>query len=383
MAKDKGFDQIEGMKATVLGIGTELTTGQIVNKNASWISAQLKRRGVTTALHLVVPDERDLILAALNECSKFSDLIFVTGGLGPTSDDFTRDVITEWTERKTFFHEPSWEHVNSRLTARGFTVREFQKQQCFYPEGSTVITNPQGTANGFYLQDRNKDLFILPGPPREIEAIWNSFIQEWLVKKTINLDPLITKSWDTIGVGESEIAYIAEKILANQKIEKGYRVHLPYVEFKLTYLASQQDQFEDLVSKIDRALQPYTLVRNSEDLAQTVSEKILTVKQFALHDEVTGAHLISRLNPFLRGMSGKVEFSFSNKLQPDRKSLFDLLPNSLSLQMAPNNQMQLNLKWNGSTVAEKLLPSPFASELMAERRPQYFAEIALAEMAKI
>ena len=98
-------------KATILGVGTELTTGQIVNKNGSWISEKLIPYGVETAAHIVVPDSRELIFNALNYCAQNSDLIFVTGGLGPTSDDFTRELISEWSKTKLLFDETSWGHV--------------------------------------------------------------------------------------------------------------------------------------------------------------------------------------------------------------------------------------------------------------------------------
>ena len=83
------------MIASVLGVGTELVDGQIVNKNAAWISEKLRALGLTTKLHLVIPDDRKLIFESLDYCGQYSDLIFVTGGLGPTSDDFTREVISE------------------------------------------------------------------------------------------------------------------------------------------------------------------------------------------------------------------------------------------------------------------------------------------------
>lgn len=364
------------MKAAVLGIGTELTTGQIVNKNASWISAQLKKSGASTVMHLVVPDQRDLILESLKTCAYHADTIFVTGGLGPTSDDFTRDVITEWSQKKTFFHQPSWDHVQNRLTSRGFVVRDFQRQQCYYPEGSHVLENTHGTANGFYLQVHGKDLVILPGPPREIEAIWNTSLRPFLLEKTKGLDPLLTKSWDTIGLGESEVAFLVEKILQGHEIEKGYRVHLPYVEFKLTFLQSQQKRFQPLIRQVDAALTEFTLVKDGADLAQIASEKICQLKEFFICDSVTGPSLLSRLQPFLKKISENCQWSYSNssKTTPSSK-------NFLSLR-EENKNMTLTLHWNQSSRIEKTYPNPFSSELMAERRPQYYAEMALAEMAR-
>jgi molybdenum cofactor synthesis domain-containing protein len=156
------------MKAIVLGIGTELVDGQIVNKNAAWISEKLKKIGLTTALHLVVPDDKKLILEALDFCAQYADLMFVTGGLGPTTDDFTREVISTWTNLELKFDEDSWQHIKDRLEPRGYVVKDIQRQQCFYPAGSVVLKNSEGTANAFYLEAKDKKIFVLPGPPREM-----------------------------------------------------------------------------------------------------------------------------------------------------------------------------------------------------------------------
>ena len=121
------------MKASILALGTELTTGQIANKNAAWISEKLKSFGVVVSMHLTVPDDRKLILESLHYIEQHADLIFVTGGLGPTSDDFTRDIITEWAEKKMVFDAQSWEQILERFKNRGFTARDIQKQQCYFP----------------------------------------------------------------------------------------------------------------------------------------------------------------------------------------------------------------------------------------------------------
>src|SRR5277367_6369590 len=94
-------------RASVIAVGTELTSGQITNRNAAWISERLTALGLEVALHETVPDEHDLMLDALKRCAGLSSFVFVTGGLGPTQDDFTRDVVAEWAERKLEFHPPS------------------------------------------------------------------------------------------------------------------------------------------------------------------------------------------------------------------------------------------------------------------------------------
>ncbi|WP_373999203.1 competence/damage-inducible protein A [Bdellovibrio bacteriovorus] len=359
------------MKAAIFGIGTELTDGQIVNKNASWISKKLKQRGLTTNAHLVVPDERRLMREGLEFCASKADLLFITGGLGPTSDDFTRDIVTEWAGVPLKFDEASWQHVNDRLTSRGYVVKEIQKQQCYFPEGSKVLKNMQGTANAFYLEAHGKKVFVLPGPPREIESVWDDYIADWLNEHTKHLDPFVTRMWDTMGVGESDVAVIVEDVLKNVTVEKGYRVHLPYVEVKLSYFKSQEKEMEKAVTDLTEALQFCTITRDAEDVAEVFAQKLKEINSICLIDEVTGQFLMNRLMPVLRDYMTDKSWSFS-------KSRTVKSPADLHLHVLPKDEhsCEVSLEFRGKKLKD-VITSPYKTANMRERRHQYFAEMAL------
>lgn len=359
------------MKASILGIGTELTDGQIVNKNASWISKKLKALGLTTVTHLVVPDERRLMREGVNFCAEKSDLIFITGGLGPTSDDFTRDVVTEWVGVPLKFDETSWQHVTTRLISRGYVVKDIQRQQCYFPEGATILFNSQGTANAFYLEAHGKKVFVLPGPPREIEAVWEGYIAEWLKKNTTHLDPYITRMWDTLGVGESDVAVIVEDILKDVKVEKGYRVHLPYVEVKLSYFKSQEKDMTPALEKLTEALAFCTIARDGTDAAELFAERLKNIHSLCVIDEVTGQFLMNRLMPVLRGFMTDQTWSFS-------KSRLVKSPAEVHLHILPKDEhsCEVSLEYKGRKVKD-IVATPYTTMNMRERRHQYFAEMAL------
>ncbi|AFY00877.1 competence/damage-inducible protein A [Bdellovibrio bacteriovorus] len=359
------------MKAAVLGIGTELTDGQIVNKNASWISKKLKDLGLTTKAHLVVPDERPLMLEGIEFCAAKADLIFITGGLGPTSDDFTRDVVADWAGRKLLFDEGSWQHVNDRLTSRGYVVKDIQRQQCYFPEGATILPNREGTANGFSLEAHGKKVFVLPGPPREIEAVWDANIQNWIAEQAENLDPYLTRKWDTLGVGESDVAVIVEEVLKGIAVEKGYRVHLPYVEVKASYYRSEESALQPAFEQLTEALQFCTLARDGEDAAEIFADKLKQIPSLCVIDEVTGQFLMNRLMPVLRGFMTDQMWSFS-------KSREVKSPAGLHLHVLPKDEhsCEVSLEYKGRKVKD-FVTSPYKSANMKERRHQYFAEMAL------
>lgn len=285
------------MKASVLAVGTELVIGQTHNKNAAWISQQLRAVGLLTSVHLTVPDERPLILKGLEFCASQSEIIFVTGGLGPTSDDFTRDLISEWAGLSLQFDLSSWQRVQEIMTQKGLPIQEFQKQQCYFPQGAKIHINLSGTANGFQLRAHNKELWALPGPPREIESLWNSAIGAWIQTISETVDRQQTWSWNTSGYGESQVMQKTELALqgwreAGIPMEIGYRVHGPkiqrqsevgeipgtshgtqfaasngnevvasknFVEVKVSCFESQRAQVEPWIHRLEIALRPLTV----------------------------------------------------------------------------------------------------------------------------
>ncbi len=365
------------MKISVLAVGTELTTGQINNKNSSWISKQLKDLGVLTSLHLTVPDDRPLVLESLEICANHSDVIFVTGGLGPTSDDFTRDVIAQWTGRNLEWHEPSWQHVVERLSSRGYAVRDFQKQQCFFPAGATILENDQGTAHGFSVEHKNKMLFVLPGPPREIEAIWMKNISSWLEEKTANLDRHITLSWDTLGYGESELAKWTEEALMGSDLEIGYRVHLPYVEVKVSFLKSQEKAIQVWLEKLEEKIGAMTFLRNGEDAAQKLCQILKKFPQIQIYDEAGGSFLFTRLETHLRPLLQKNKISFYNFISSEGIEMNSTSESLiLFIRKQEENRVQVGFGFRGQW-RETIFESPVTSALMSERRRQYFVEMAL------
>ncbi len=249
------------MKASIIGIGTELTLGQILNRNAQWISEKLQLLGVETVIHLAVPDHEQLILESLDFSADRSDLIFTTGGLGPTTDDFTKEVIAKWTGKQLQYDPDSWDRIVEMFNNRGAVIREFQKQQAYFPLGAKILTNNAGTANAFSMElsqkKSPKKLFVLPGPPLEIETIWADHISKDLEILCKDLDPYLTYSWDCQNAGESEIAFRTEAALQGCSLTKGYRVHKPYVEVKLSFYKSQLKEAKPYIKALDESLASY------------------------------------------------------------------------------------------------------------------------------
>ncbi|MBX2987107.1 MAG: competence/damage-inducible protein A [Bdellovibrionaceae bacterium] len=359
------------MKSVILAVGTELTDGQILNRNAGWLSNRLKALGARTTWHLSVPDDHALILEALDLAARHGEMIFITGGLGPTTDDFTRELVAQWTGSPLEFHEDSWRHIQQRLSERHYPVQDMQRQQCYFPRGAVVLTNREGTANAFRLRARDRELVVLPGPPREVEAVWDDHLRDWLKQTGRDLDPLITRSWDVVGLGESQVAAITEPLAGGRGLELGYRVHLPYVEFKITHPRSQTARTEDVVRSVEAALNAWTLARDGEDVARLFARRLQDTASVDFVDEVSGSFLLQRLTAPLRETWARSAWAWRSRggNQEAEKQFW----------LRPVNEFaaRAGCRWDGQT-QELLLEAPMRSPLMAERRQQYFAEAAIA-----
>ena len=368
------------MKASILAIGTELTTGQIINKNAATISEKLKSFGIAVSAHVTVPDNKQIILDSLAFLEDHGELLFITGGLGPTSDDFTRDVVAEWSGLRMIFDPGTWDYIQERLQSRGYTVREMQKQQCYFPEGAEILQNSEGTAHAFKFSVKNKTVYVLPGPPREIEAVWTSHIQKELARQSIGLTKLVTRAWDTIGAGESEVAFQVEEILKSRPekyVEIGYRVHLPYVEVKLSFHNTDADVFRPFVEKIDAALDSICVGRDFFDVVATVTQKI-AAQDFTFYDFVSSGYLHSRLSPQFRTLAN---WSFKQSSHPPGVDLFNDEDDFLALLPFEDDQCILIHSFKGKR-RQISITAPMKSPLMSERRKQYFAEMALIDFSR-
>lgn len=368
---------------SILSVGSELTSGQITNTNSSWISDQLKKLGLRTSLHVSVPDEHQAIRRALDFCEDQSEVLFVTGGLGPTSDDFTRDLVAEWSQSPLQFDESSWRFVQQKLSGRGYPIQEFQKQQCYFPQGCSILKNSLGTANAFFIEVRNCKVVVLPGPPREIEQIWNDHLDSLLKSWSAHQDPHRTLSWDTLGLGESQVAKIVEDLLTKSPLEIGYRVHLPYVEVKASYFESQKNQVLPLLNSLEKALAPITALRNGENLAPKLASKLERFKKISLCDQTTGGFLAQRWlevashlkNPKAWIFSSGFEANPPSTVEEDELYLWLRSENPTSTDSAKFSWRRGSGPWQ-----ERELISRLKSGEMTQRRRQYFAELSLLEL---
>lgn len=191
-------------QAEILNIGDELLIGQIVNTNAVWIAQELNKRGVAIQRMTTVGDRETDIVAALTHAMQHQDIIIITGGLGPTKDDLTKDILTRFFDTRLVFHEEVFQLLDSFFKKRGKVLNEANKTQCYVPEACTVLMNYWGTAPGMLFEKDGKIIVSLPGVPLEMKELMNQYIFP-LIESRYTLPPLIHRSFLTEGIPESEL----------------------------------------------------------------------------------------------------------------------------------------------------------------------------------
>jgi molybdenum cofactor synthesis domain-containing protein len=275
-------------KAIVVTIGTEITSGEIVNTNAAWISSRLEEHGMRVLSHLTVRDRREEILKILDQARE-SDWLIITGGLGPTSDDLTRACVAEHLRQPLDFNDEVWRELTEVYRRRGLPLREAHRHQCYFPRQAILLRNIVGTAHGFSVGERQR-IFVLPGPPRELEAMWEAHIEPELagISKT-QIRRWVR--WTCLGAPESEIAELVEAVIAGQDIEVGYRAQVPYVKVKVYIDPLKQTS---LIAALEAAMAAYIVARGEEDLAVELLKR-WPHDRLVLHDEVTDLALAQRL----------------------------------------------------------------------------------------
>ena len=197
------------MQAEIISIGDELLIGQVVNTNASWMAEKLNMAGIKVNCILAISDQKEQILETIRIASKRSDILLLTGGLGPTKDDITKNTLCEFYNSKLIFEEGVFEDVKSIFGKRGFVVSEVNKMQAEVPHNCKPIRNKNGTAPGMWFENEDTILVSMPGVPFEMKAMMEGFIIPEL-SKYFNLPALLNKTVLTHGVGESKLAAIIE-----------------------------------------------------------------------------------------------------------------------------------------------------------------------------
>lgn len=172
------------MNAEIVAVGTELLHGDISNTNAQYISKELAKIGVDVHYHSTVGDNPDRIKSVFEIAIKRAEIIIVTGGLGPTKDDITKETLAEYLGLSMEYSQESFDRMKDRFESRNRIMTENNLRQVYFPKGAIVIPNKNGTADACRVDYGDKSIYLLPGPPIENQPIVDEVIIPQLSKKS-------------------------------------------------------------------------------------------------------------------------------------------------------------------------------------------------------
>ncbi len=189
------------MNAEILAVGTELLMGQIANTNAQYISKRLPEVGIGVYYHSVVGDNPARLKEGLKIALSRSDIVIMTGGLGPTQDDLTKETVSELMNRKLVLDQESLNKIETFFNDLNSQMTPNNIKQAYLPEGSKIIRNSNGTAPGCIIESEQKIIIMLPGPPSEMKPMFDQTVIPYLQEKTSF--KIVSKYLKIFGVGES------------------------------------------------------------------------------------------------------------------------------------------------------------------------------------
>ena len=282
------------MNIALLSIGTEILLGDTVNTNLSSLGQILYSNGFTLTSELTVPDQKVIIKDKLEHLITNNDVVITCGGIGPTEDDFTKEVISEYLGLSLVLDNDHLAWMKSRWESRGLVMPQNNIKQAELPEGSKKLTNTNGTSPGIYINSNDKHIFILPGPPREFTPLVKDQVVPFLSKNFARTDKdyefilfynqaesALAQEIDTFKPINLDIAYLASKGIIKLRYDKNSVPSEALTEFK---------------NNIRKTLNDYILstenIPASKVLLDLLHDNKFTI---SLVESITGGNLASAL----------------------------------------------------------------------------------------
>lgn len=265
----------------VLTIGDELLSGEVQDSNLQSIATALRPLGLSVSRHVTVADSVDDIATEVDALARSCDVVIVTGGLGPTSDDLTTESVAKAAGRSLVFHPHLEKNLRAFFDAMGRPMRDENLKQACLPEGASEIPPAGGTAPGFILEHEGALVAVLPGVPREMESMLATAVIPALRQRFASAEVCATRRLMTFGMGESDIAGVVSSRIGAGPVKYGFLVMGGPIVVKLTATAGTMEEAAGLL-----------------DVEQAAAERLLGDLLYAVDDEpmeaVVGALLRER-----------------------------------------------------------------------------------------
>ena len=287
--------------AEIVAIGSELLLGQIVDTNSAWMAERLTALGVDMYYKTVVGDNPGRMKDVIGRALDRSDVVVTSGGLGPTQDDLTREVVAEVTGRDLVLDPDLLEQIERRFRSRGFVMTRNNERQAYIPEGAIPVENPNGTAPSFIVEDSRGVIYSLPGVPVEMKWLFDNRVAPYLRDK-FALSELIThRILKVAGMGESAVDDLVGHLIANSRNPTvGVLAHPGQVDVRITAkarsLEAAAEMIEPVEAEVRNLLGGHVFASDDDSMEDAVAALLREGrKTVSVYEDVTGGMLAGRI----------------------------------------------------------------------------------------
>ena len=286
------------MNAEIISVGTEIVLGDILNTHSQFLSQELAGMGINVFYHTAVGDNDSRFTGILQTALERSDVVFLTGGLGPTTDDITKETACRLLGVPCHYDETILEGLREFFARSGRMMSENNKKQALVPDGAVVLENDWGTAPGFIIEKDRKIVVLLPGPPRELRPMFTQRVKPWLEKKTNGI--IFSKNVRVFGIGESTLEEKIVDLVVSGNPTVALYAKTGEVLIRVTAKAADRDTAEELVDgmiaqlreRLGSAIYGIDAAGLHEALVQGLRQRGQTI---ATAESCTGGMIASRI----------------------------------------------------------------------------------------
>ena len=319
------------IQAEIITIGEELLIGQVIDTNSAWISQQLNLIGISVKQITSISDNKQQIVETLNESINRSEIVLITGGLGPTKDDITKHTLAEYFNSSLVFNEEAYKNIEAIFSRRNVQVTELNRLQAYLPDKCKVIPNLEGTACGMLFKKNNCIIISMPGVPYEMKTMMKNFILKEL-QNEFKLPFVVHKTILTQGIGES---FLAEKIEdwennLPKNIALAYLPSAGIVRLRLSAKGTNQNELTELintqVNSIKEIISEYIFGYDDETLEIIIGNLLKQKKKtLSIAESCTGgylSHLITSVPGSSAYFKGSI-ISYANEIKKNELNIYE------------------------------------------------------------
>jgi nicotinamide-nucleotide amidase len=332
------------MRTEIISTGTELLLGEILNTNFTYLATELNKRGFDVLYQTTIGDNPERLKDALDVAAKRADLIVISGGLGPTKGDITKEMVAEYCHVPTYLDLETWNHINSIFTKRKMCMTTNNEKQAMIPEGAMILKNEVGTAPGLVLDHDKTSFVLLPGPPFELKYVCEHELFPYLEKKYAANGIIKSLTLNVWGLGESTVATQLDSLISKQSNPTlALYARNGIILVRITAKAPDNKKADRLLKamqkKVEAIIGDHVFSYNDDSMAKVLGSKLAKHKQTIAFAESCTGGLASSLITDIPGSSDYLKGSVVTYSNEAKHNLIHVSKTNLTRYGAVSRQV--------------------------------------------